>query len=106
MANLERDEFVLDLDGFAMRGATYRGLCTLGIRTGQVVAQGPVLVVQMHFNEKPKAELEGVCEAYREAGADVDFVKLVAQPVWQRIDVTLVPALNDAVTGWLKRTLP
>lgn len=101
MSRLEQDDYVLDLDGFAIRAATYRRLCALGIRAGEVTPCGPVLVVQMHFNEKPKAELEGVCEAYREAGADVDFVKLVAQPIWQRIDVTLIPQLDASVTDWL-----
>ena len=64
MKELERDDAVLDADGFALRGSTYKGLCALGIRQGEVTFAGRVLVCQVHFNEKPKAELEAVCDAY------------------------------------------
>ncbi len=101
MKELERDDAVLDADGFAVRGSTYKGLCALGIREGEVAFAGRVLVCQVHFNKKPKAELEAVCDAYRNAGAEVDFRRLVLPPFWNRIDVAPAPELNDAVTEWL-----
>lgn len=97
--NLQDDEFELDLDGFAIRGATYRQICDLDL--SEVRFAGPVLVVQLHFNEKPKSELEAVCEACREAGAQVTFERLVLPPIWNRIDITLAPELDGCVAQWL-----
>lgn len=100
MKDLERDDTLLDMDGFALRGAAYRQLTALGIRAGQIGFGDPVLVCQLHFNDRPKAELEAVCDAYREAGAEVEFVRLVLPPLWSRIDVTLAPELDAAVAEW------
>jgi len=102
LKELESDEAVLDLDGFAVRGSTYRELKALGIRRGEVRFAGPVLVCQVHFNDGPKAELEAACEAYRQAGAQVEFRALVLPPFWARIEVILAPELNTTVVGWLR----
>jgi exosortase A-associated hydrolase 2 len=99
MQSLQDEEFVFDLDGFGITGTTYRQVCGLGL--DQVAYDGPVLVVQLHFNEKSKSELEAVCEAYREAGAGVTFEKLVLPPIWNRIDITLAPELNQCVCRWV-----
>jgi exosortase A-associated hydrolase 2 len=95
------EDELLDLDGFAVRPATYRELRALGIRAGQVAFAGPVLVVQVHFKEGPKPELEAACNAYRQAGAPVAFRRLVLPPFWNRIEVILAPELDAAVTSWL-----
>ena len=101
LRRLERDDAVLDLDGFAVRGPTYKELAALGIRAGEVSFAGPVLVVQVHFKDRPKPELEAACAAYREAGARVAFHRLVLPPFWNRIEVILAPELEAAVTQWL-----
>ena len=102
LRELESDEAVLDLDGFAVPGSTYRELKALGIRAGEVRFAGPVLICQVHFNARPKAELEAACEAYRQAGAQVEFRILVLPPFWSRIEVILAPELNTAVASWLQ----
>jgi exosortase A-associated hydrolase 2 len=106
LRELESDEAVLDLDGFAVRGSTYRELKALGIRAGEVRFAGPVLVCQVHFNARPKPELEAACEAYRQAGAQVEFRRLVLPPFWSRIEVILAPELNAAVASWLATRAP
>jgi exosortase A-associated hydrolase 2 len=103
LKGLERDDAVLDMDGFGVRGATYRELTALGIRKGEVRFGGPVLVCQVHFNEKPEPELEAACEAYRAAGAQVDLHRLVLAPFWNRLEVILAPELNAAVVSWLQK---
>jgi len=95
------DDAVLDMDGFAVSGSTYRELTALGIRKEGVSFAGPVLICQVHFNDKPKPELEAACEAYRSAGAQVEFLRLVLPPFWSRIEVILAPELNQAVRSWL-----
>jgi exosortase A-associated hydrolase 2 len=100
MENLQDEEFVFDLDGFGITGGTYRQIC--GLSLDDVSYDGPVQVVQIHFNEKPKSELEAVCQAYRDAGAPVTFETLVLPPIWNRIDITLAPDLDERVTEWLK----
>jgi uncharacterized protein len=97
MKQLEQDDAVFDLDGFAIRGAAYRQLSALGIRPNQVAFTGPTLVCQLHFNDKPKAELQAACEAIPNA----TMRSLVLPPVWSRIDITLAPDLNATVTEWL-----
>ena len=99
MESLQDDEFVFDLDGFGITGGTYRQICALNM--ADVTCTGPVQVVQLHFNEKPKSELEAICQAYRDAGAEVTFEKIVLPPIWNRIDITLAPELDEKVTGWL-----
>lgn len=103
LKELERDDAVLDVDGFAVRGSTYRELTALGIRAGEVSFAGRVLICQVHFNERPKPELEAACDAYRRAGARVEFCPLVLPPFWSRIEVTLAPELNAAVARWLRK---
>jgi len=97
MQHLEQDDAIFDLDGFAIRGATYRQLAALGIRADQVAFTGPTLVCQLHFNAKPKAELQAACEAIPNATMRC----LVMPPVWSRIDITLAPELNAVVVAWL-----
>ena len=106
LKELERDDAVLDMDGFAIRGSTYKELTRLGIRAGEISFAGPVLVCQVHFKDSPKPELEGVCEAYGAAGAQVEFCALVLPPFWSRIEVTLAPELNETVAGWLQARFP
>jgi len=103
---IESDSAVLDMDGFALRGAAYKQIARLGIRAGEVRCDGPVLVCQVHFNDRPKAELEAACAAYREAGAAVEFRALVLPPLWSRVDVTVAPELDSAVTEWLAARFP
>jgi len=98
MKQLEQDDAVFDLDGFAIRGAAYRQLAALGIRADQVAFTGPTLICQLHFNDKPKAELQAACDAI----PDATMRCLVLPPVWSRIDITLAPELNATVTDWLR----
>jgi exosortase A-associated hydrolase 2 len=101
MAELERDDAVLDMDGFAIRGSTYRALTALGIRAGEVSFGGPVLICQVHFKEDARPDIEAACAAYRAAGAEVQLERLVLPPFWSRIEVGLAPELEAAVTAWL-----
>lgn len=98
---LGSDDSTLDLDGFAVGASTYRELGALGIRAGEVGFAGPVLVCQVHFKDAARPELEAVCDAYRQAGAAVSFARLVLPPFWNRIEITLAPELDEAVTAWL-----
>jgi len=102
LKRLEDDNAVLDMDGFAVRGSTYRELTALGIRKEDVSFAGPVLICQVHFNDRPKPELEAACAAYQSAGAQVEFSKLVLPPFWSRIEVILAGELNAAIVSWLK----
>ncbi|NLW50041.1 MAG: alpha/beta fold hydrolase [Candidatus Brocadiaceae bacterium] len=92
---------VLDLDGFAMRPAAARSLGALGIRSGEVAFGGPVLVCQVHFRDAARPDMEGVCAAYRTAGAAVTFERLVLPPFWNRVDVAVAPELDRVVCAWL-----
>lgn len=102
---LPREDAVLDMDGLALKGSTYQELAALGLRQGRVSFNGPVLVCQVHFNDRPRAELEAVCQAYSAAGAPVEFCCLVLPPFWSRIEVALADEVNAAVTQWLERAL-
>jgi exosortase A-associated hydrolase 2 len=101
LAELERDDAVLDMDGFAIRGSTYKALTALGIRSGEVAFTGPVLVCQVHFKEDVRPDIEAACEAYRAAGAQVQRECIVLPPFWSRIEVGLAPELEAAVAAWL-----
>jgi len=106
LAELERDDAVLDMDGFAVRGSTWRELRALGIRGGEVSFAGPVLVCQVHFREALRPDIERVAAAFEQAGADVTISSVVLPPFWNRIDVTLAPELESAVTAWLRQHFP
>jgi exosortase A-associated hydrolase 2 len=106
LAEMERDDAVLDMDGFAVRGSTWRELTALGIRAGQVSFAGPVLVCQVHFKEALRPDIESVGAVFEQAGADVTVSSVVLPPFWNRIDVTLAPELESAVTDWLGRHFP
>jgi pimeloyl-ACP methyl ester carboxylesterase len=100
---MESDQEVLDLDGFAISAATCRELSALGIRAGEVEFGGPVLVCQIHFKDAARPDMEAVCDAYRQAGAEVAFTRLVLPPFWNRIEITLAPELDEAVHDWITR---
>jgi exosortase A-associated hydrolase 2 len=106
LAEMERDDAVLDMDGFAVRGSTWRELRALGIRAGEVSFAGPVLICQVHFKESLRPDIEAVAAAFEQAGADVTTSAVVLPPFWNRIDVTLAPELESVVTAWLRRHFP
>jgi exosortase A-associated hydrolase 2 len=102
-SQLTGDTEIIDLDGFAVTAETYRELGALGICAGAVTFRGPVLVCQVHFNDTARPDMEAVCEAYRRAGTEVSFARIVLPPFWSRIEITLAPELDAAVHAWLAR---
>ena len=93
---------VIDLDGYALTQRTVKEMRECIIAPGRVAFRGPVLVVQISFNESIRPEARAVCAAYEGAGAKVDVRALVMPPLWSRIDVTATEALNEAVGQWLE----
>ena len=93
---------IVDLDGYAIRRSVLQELGGVGIKAGQVSFGGPVLVVQVSFNERLKAETAAVRDAYASAGAKVDVRRLVLPPFWSRVDISDTTPLDDALADWLK----
>jgi len=93
---------LVDLDGYALRQETLDQMRTARIRAGEVGFGGRVLLVQASFNEKLRAETEGVRRAYEQGGAQVDVRALVLPPFWSRIDIVPTDALNETVAAWLE----
>ena len=93
---------VVDLDGYAVRRSVLDEVQRLGIRVGGVAFRGPVLVVQVSFNEKLTSETAAVRETYAAAGARVDLRTLVLPPFWRRVEVTDTTVLDGTVAAWLQ----
>ncbi|NOZ21939.1 MAG: hypothetical protein GXP25_12725 [Planctomycetes bacterium] len=102
MKQLESGEGEVDLDGFVITGAFYRGL--LGVDLNEQVGSfsGRVLIVQAAPNDAIRPEMEALREAYGKAGAAAAVVPLVLQPFWSRIDFVECDDLIAHVCAWLE----
>ncbi len=92
---------IIDLDGYAVRRRTLEEMQHLRIEPAELAFDGRVLLVQVSFNEKLRAEIVGLRRAFGAAGASVQVRALVMPPFWSHIDITDTTALEDVVSSWL-----
>lgn len=90
----------VDLDGYALGRTALGELRELGLAGARF--EGPVLIVQVSFNEAVRRETEAARAALQAGGARTDLITLVLPPFWSRIDLVDTDALDDAVGRWLQ----
>lgn len=102
---LDSPDSVIDLDGYAIRGATYREFARLSIAEHAAAFSGSALLVQISFNDTVRAETTSVRKAFLDAGVAAELKTLVMPPFWSRIDVVDVSPLITLVEGWVIKQL-
>ena len=83
-----------------MHRGTVEEMSALRIAEGAVSFAGPVLIVQVSFNDRLKRETAAVRSAFEAAGAGVDVEALVLPPFWSRVDIVDTAPLNDVLSAW------
>jgi len=102
LAQLERGEGRIDLDGFPLTGALYRGIASLDLLSRESAFIGPVLLVQLSHSQVLLPEIQRAADAFRAAGSDVTLQALVSPPLWARIDRVDCSALAEKTASWLR----
>lgn len=102
LARLESGEGRIDLDGFDLTGALYRGIAAIDLAAQDSPFAGPVLIAQMSHAEAIRPEIQRVADLYRDNGADVSVEALVSPPIWARIERTPCPDLLDRTVAWIE----
>ena len=92
----------VDFDGYLISGALYREMEELDLATQVSAYQGPVLIVQISFNEKLTRPNEALRERYESVGASVELTPVVEEPFWNRIDLVECPQLLSTTCDWLR----
>lgn len=103
VAHLESGEGRIDLDGFLLTGALYRGIAAIDLLGPDAAFRGPTLIAQLAHNEAVQPDTQALADAARAAGADVTVRTLVAPPLWARIDRVACPDLLAATADWVEQ---
>ena len=102
LEDLQSGKRDVDFDGYLISGALYREMEELDLRKQVAKFTGPVLIVQISFNEKLTRPNEALRDHYASIGAPVDLVPIVAEPFWNRIDLVECPELLSTTSSWLR----
>ena len=106
LAKLERGDIEVDLDGYPITGPLYRELCAIDLLGQQQPFTGPLLLMQISFNERVAKPFEKLAEFHRNAGAEVTVTPVVAPPLWNRLELAQGEPLIQATREWLHTVLP
>lgn len=99
---LETGKGEIDLDGFIITGALYRGLVEIDLLEQVGAFRGRVLIVQVAPTDAVRPEIESLRAAYEKAGAKPTILPIVEQPFWSRIEFMECRPLIEGICGRLE----